>query len=84
VRLKLDENLPEDARAVASELGHDADTVVEESLGGASDPDVLAAATGEHRLIVTLDRGFGDAGGTRPALTRASWSSESSRRTRRP
>jgi predicted nuclease of predicted toxin-antitoxin system len=45
---------------VAVGLGHDVDSVVDEGLGGASDPDVLAAALGEDRFVVTLDRGFGD------------------------
>lgn len=60
MRLKLDENLPEDARQAAVALGHDVDTVVDEELGGASDPDVLAAARRDDRFVVTLDRGFGD------------------------
>jgi predicted nuclease of predicted toxin-antitoxin system len=60
VRLKLDENLPVDARRVAEELGHDAHTVLDESLGGVTDPEVLAAATDEDRFLITLDRGFGD------------------------
>ena len=60
MRLKLDENLPDEAREAAVALGHDVDTVVEEELGGASDPDVLAAARREDRFLVTLDRGFGD------------------------
>lgn len=60
MRLKLDENLPYDARDAAVALGHDVDTVVDEALGGAGDPDVLAAAVREDRFVVTLDRGFGD------------------------
>lgn len=60
MRIKLDENLPVDARAVAQELGHDADTVLDESLGGATDTEVLAAATQEGRFLITMDRGFGD------------------------
>jgi predicted nuclease of predicted toxin-antitoxin system len=60
VRLKLDENLPEAARLVAASLGHDVDTVIDEGLTGAGDPDVLAAATREQRFVITLDRGFGD------------------------
>jgi len=60
VRLKLDENLPVDARRVAEELGHDAHTVLDESLGGVTDREVLAAATDEDRFLITLDRGFGD------------------------
>jgi predicted nuclease of predicted toxin-antitoxin system len=60
VRLKLDENLPDVAREAAVALGHDVDTVADEGLGGAPDPDVLAAAASEDRFVVTLDRGFGD------------------------
>ena len=60
MRLKLDENLPDEARAAAVALGHDVDTVVDERLGGATDPEVLAAASREDRFVVTLDRGFGD------------------------
>jgi predicted nuclease of predicted toxin-antitoxin system len=41
--------------------GFDVDTVLDESLGGRNDPDVLAAATAEGRMLLTLDRGFGDA-----------------------
>lgn len=59
MRVKLDENLPADALAVALEPGHDADTVNGEHLSGASDVDVLAAAT-ENRFLLTLDRRFGD------------------------
>jgi predicted nuclease of predicted toxin-antitoxin system len=72
VRLKLDENLPEDARLAALALGHDVDTVLDEALGGSSDPDVLAAAIRENRFVITLDRGFGDVPryppGSRPGI----------------
>jgi predicted nuclease of predicted toxin-antitoxin system len=60
LRVKLDENIPALAVAVATQLGHDADTVVGENLTGATDADVLAAASRDERLLVTLDRGFGD------------------------
>ena len=40
--------------------GHDVDTVLEESLGGREDPAVLSAAVDDGRLLLTLDRGFGD------------------------
>jgi len=60
VRIKLDENLPLDARQVAEELGHDAHTVLDEAFGGVTDPQVLAAAAVEDRFLITLDRGFGD------------------------
>ncbi len=60
MRVKLDENVPALAVAVATQLGHDADTVVGENLTGATDADILAAASRDERLLVTLDRGFGD------------------------
>jgi predicted nuclease of predicted toxin-antitoxin system len=34
--------------------------VEDEGLGGVSDPAVARAATDDGRLIITLDRGFGD------------------------
>ena len=40
--------------------GHDVDTVVDEGLGGGHDDDVVAKATAESRLLITLDRGLGD------------------------
>jgi predicted nuclease of predicted toxin-antitoxin system len=60
VRLKLDENLPEEARLAAASLGHDVDTVIDEGLRGAGDSVILAASTTEQRFLITLDRGFGD------------------------
>lgn len=60
MRLKLDENLPEAARLAAVALGHDVDTVLDEAIGGATDPEVLAAATRADRFLLTLDRGLGD------------------------
>jgi predicted nuclease of predicted toxin-antitoxin system len=60
VRVKLDENLPHDLAAALRRDGHDVHTVVEEQLAGESDPVVVAAATGEGRILLTLDRGIGD------------------------
>jgi predicted nuclease of predicted toxin-antitoxin system len=40
--------------------GHDVDSVHDEALTGRPDPEVLAAARAEARLLLTLDRGFGD------------------------
>ena len=60
MRLKLDENLPARAVAPLRALGHDVDTATDEGLAGADDPDVLLAATAAGRLVITLDRGFGD------------------------
>ena len=60
MKLKLDENLPHDLAARLGARGHDVHTVVEEQLGGHSDPVVVAAATDEGRMLLTLDRGVGD------------------------
>ena len=60
MRLKLDENLPHDLAAALRRHGHDMHTVIEEHLAGESDPVVVAAATDEGRMLLTLDRGVGD------------------------
>ena len=60
MRIKLDESIPGAIAGVVRARGHDVDTVIEESLGGRDDPTVLAAATNDGRLLITLDRGFGD------------------------
>ena len=60
MRLKLDENLPHELAAALRGEGHDVHTVVDEQLAGESDPVIVAAATGEGRLLLTLDRGIGD------------------------
>jgi predicted nuclease of predicted toxin-antitoxin system len=60
MRVKLDENITVDARALLAALGHDVDTVADEQLVGHPDPDILAAAVGDDRALVTFDLGFGD------------------------
>lgn len=60
MKIKLDENIPGAVAHILRACGHDVDTVIEESLGGRDDPTVLSAAIGEGRLLITLDRGFGD------------------------
>lgn len=60
MKLKLDENIPLDAVVAMRRRHIDADTVVDEQLAGATDPAVLDAARAEGRMLVTLDRGFGD------------------------
>ena len=60
MKIKLDENIPQRAAPVLSQAGHDVDSVEDEGLAGTDDPTVSQAATAENRLVVTLDRGFGD------------------------
>jgi len=54
LRIKLDENLPVEAVIVLRPLGHDVDTVDDEAMAGAADDDLLRAATGDGRLLITL------------------------------
>ena len=60
MKVKLDENMPRSANQVLIAAGHDVDTVVEENLAGAIDPQVVAAAAAVGRLLITMDRGLGD------------------------
>jgi len=60
VKFKLDEKLPVSSARSLAKSGHDVDTVAAEGLTGAADPDVVAAAAAEERMLITLDRGMGD------------------------
>jgi predicted nuclease of predicted toxin-antitoxin system len=60
LKLKLDENIPASARSRLAQLGHDVDTVLDESLGGSVDSEVWGAAQREQRLLVTQDLDFSD------------------------
>jgi hypothetical protein len=83
VRLKLDENLPHELAAALRGEGHDVHTVVDEQLAGESDPVIVAAATDEGRLLLTLDRGIGvTCGATRRVAMPASSSFGPSHKTR--
>jgi predicted nuclease of predicted toxin-antitoxin system len=60
VRVKLDENLPDSVITILGRVDHDVDTARAEGLRGAKDPAVVAGATADGRLLLTLDRGLGD------------------------
>ena len=60
MRVKLDENLPIELKRLFIDSGHDAETVLDEGMGGASDPEVLAACLAEKRVLVTQDADFAD------------------------
>jgi predicted nuclease of predicted toxin-antitoxin system len=60
VKFKLDENLPVSSAAILADAGHDVDTVGQEGLSGAPDPEVVAAAAAAGRVLVSLDVGLGD------------------------
>ena len=60
MKVKLDENLPQDLKELLRSLGYDVTDVVEEGLAGAMDPPILHAATEEERLFMTFDTDFAD------------------------
>jgi len=59
VKVELDEDLPRRAAPLLA-AGHDVDSVHDEGLAGADDPNVSEVATAAGRLVITLDRGVGD------------------------
>lgn len=60
MRIKVDKNLPDSLAVGLRALGHDADTVVDESLGGRDDRVVWEAAQSEQRFFQTQDLDFSD------------------------
>ena len=58
MKFKIDENLPVDLAADLHLAGHDADTVFDKHLAGATDLSVVAAALREGRIVLTLDKGI--------------------------
>lgn len=60
MKVKLDENLPGRARSIVEAAGIDVDTAEDEGLAGADDGSTGRAATEAGRMVITLDRGFGD------------------------
>lgn len=59
-RFKVDENLPVEAAEHLRQAGYDAETALDEHLGGSSDADILAACQREARALLTLDTDFAD------------------------
>jgi len=60
MRFKVDENLPVEVAETLRTGGHEAATVNDEAVGGASDPDLAALVRRENRTLITLDAGFAD------------------------
>jgi len=60
MKIKLDENLPKALAALLRAAGHDVATLVEETLGGADDPQIIQATASEGRLLMTFDLDFAD------------------------
>jgi hypothetical protein len=60
MKIKLDQNLSQYLREDLTALKHDVDTVLDQGLSGAADPEVLKAATSHDRILFTLDNDFLD------------------------
>jgi predicted nuclease of predicted toxin-antitoxin system len=60
MRAKLDENLPVEAAEFLRAAGWECDSVYEEGLAGADDPEVAAACQAGARVLFTLDLDFAD------------------------
>jgi predicted nuclease of predicted toxin-antitoxin system len=58
VRFKLDENLSPTLAEQFLAAGHEAHSVLEQALGGASDPRVIEVCRTEDRALITLDLDF--------------------------
>ena len=60
MRAKLDENLPVEAAELLRTAGWECDSVYDEGLAGADDPEVAAACQADERVLFTLDLDFAD------------------------
>ncbi|MFN6962511.1 MAG: DUF5615 family PIN-like protein [Pyrinomonadaceae bacterium] len=60
MKLKLDENLPAEATALLRRAGHDAVSVLDQSLGGAHDRKLVEICRSERWVLVTLDLDFSE------------------------
>jgi predicted nuclease of predicted toxin-antitoxin system len=60
MRGKVDENMPIESVGLLGRAGWECDTVFDEALSGAEDPDVGARCQAEGRVLFTLDTDFAD------------------------
>jgi predicted nuclease of predicted toxin-antitoxin system len=60
MRFLLDESADARLASHLTSLGHDATTVAGHYTPGLRDEEVLAIASGEHRILITSDRDFGE------------------------
>jgi predicted nuclease of predicted toxin-antitoxin system len=60
MKVKLDENLPEDLISALSRIGHDVDNVSLEGFAGQNDSRIWQAAQDSGRFLVTQDLDFSD------------------------
>jgi predicted nuclease of predicted toxin-antitoxin system len=60
LKFKVDEDLPHEFGARLRSAGHDAMTVVEQSLSGSPDAKIWQIVQKEKRCLLTADKGFAD------------------------
>ena len=60
MRFKLDENIGDTGRGLLTHAGHDVSTVALQSMNGASDVALYNVCCVENRILITLDRDFGE------------------------
>jgi len=60
MKCKLDENLGELGRDLLTASGHDVSTVAMQGLSGSADVALYEACRAEGRVLITLDRDFGE------------------------
>ena len=58
MKFKIDENLPPEVATLLTSAGHNAETVFDEGLVGATDQNIIEVCTDESRALVTLDLDF--------------------------
>ena len=58
MKFKLDENISPSVAAIFAAAGHDAHSIVQQSLAGQPDNRVISVCTSEDRALVTLDLDF--------------------------
>jgi hypothetical protein len=63
MRFLLDENLPKSAARLLQDAGHDVVAVVDSTLRGTKDPDLLRICSTDNRVFITLDTGIRLTGG---------------------
>ena len=60
MKFKIDQSLPVEAADLLTVAGHDAMTVFQQSLGGASDEHIVDACKDEDRILITADLDLSD------------------------
>jgi predicted nuclease of predicted toxin-antitoxin system len=60
MKIKVDEDLPRIALHVLQEARHEAQSVIDQHMGGCSDTELWNSVQAEQRFLITADKGFGD------------------------